>query len=284
MILKFKKKYLIGISIAILLLILDFMYFLKTRWFYSFLILAISLGWLQFWIDFFNEIKRQKEIEVKFLEFVRSLVNTVKSGISIPQAIVNAAGDDYGALNVYIKKLSNQVQWGIPVPNALLTFSKDTGNVVIKRSVAIVIEAEKFGGDIEEVLQSVVNSVFDVKKMKQERKSTAYSQIMQGYIIFFVFIIIMLVLQLKLFPQLMNMGSSFGGIGGLGFGEDIISGEAGKLDLDKIFFGLVVVQGFFAGIMVGKFSEGTLKNGIIHSLALITIATLMITTIKGGLW
>ena len=234
MILKFRTKYLIGIAVAVLLLILDFMYFLKTRWFYSFLILAISLGWLQFWIDFFNEIKRQKEIEVKFLEFVRSLVNTVKSGVSIPQAIVNAAGDDYGALNIYIKKLSNQVQWGIPVPKALLTFSKDTGNIVIKRSVAIVIEAEKFGGDIEDVLQSVVNSVFDVKKMRQERKSRAYSQIVQGYIIFFVFIIIMLVLQLKLFPQLMKMGSSFGGIGGLGFGENIISGEAGKLNLDKI--------------------------------------------------
>ncbi len=284
MILRFKKQYLIGILIAAFLIALDFMYFLKTRWFYTFFILAISVAWLQFWIDFFNELKRQKEIETKFLEFVRSLVNTVKSGVSIPQAIVNVASDDYGALNPYIKKLSHQVQWGIPVPKALMTFSRNTGNSVIKRSVAIVIEAEKFGGDIENVLQSVVSSVFDVKKMKQERKSAAYSQIVQGYIIFFVFIVIMLVLQLKLFPQLTKMGTSFGGLGGLGIGGGMISGEAGKLNLDKIFFGLVLVQGFFAGIMIGKFSEGTLKNGLIHSLALITIATLIITTIKGGLW
>lgn len=282
--LRFKTQYLLGISIAALLIILDFFYFLNTRWFYTFLILAISIGWVQFWIDFFNELKRQKEIELKFLEFVRSLVSTVKSGVSIPQAIVNVAGDKYGALTPYVKKLSNQVQWGIPVPRALMTFSKDTGNIVIKRSVAIVIEAEKHGGDIGDVLQSVVNSVFDVKKMKQERKSRAYSQVVQGYIIFFVFIIIMLVLQLKLFPQLAKMGASFGGLGGMGLGGSLISGSAGQINLDRIFFGLVIVQGFFAGIMIGKFSEGTIKNGLIHSLALVTVATLIITTVKGGLW
>jgi len=281
---KFKKVYFIGIALSIFLIALDFMYFLKTRWFYSFLIVSLSVGWVHFWIDFFNELKRQKEIEMKFLEFVRALVNTVNSGVSIPQSIVNVSGDDYGALTPYIKKLSHQVEWGIPIPDALITFSRDTGNTVIKRSVAIVIEAEKSGGNLGEVLQSVVSSVVDVKKMKQERKSRAYSQIMQGYIIFFVFIAIMLVLQLKLFPQLVKMGSSFGGIGGLGLGGGVIGGESSQLNLDKIFFGLVVVQGFFAGIMIGKFSEGSLKNGLIHSLALITLATLIITTVKGGLW
>ena len=42
-------------------------------------------------------------------------------------------------------------------------------------------------------------------------------------------------------------------------------------------------QGFFAGIMVGKFSEGSLKQGLLHSLILMTTAALIITTAKGGI-
>ncbi len=283
MILKFKKKYWIGISIALFLIILDVIYFLGTRWFYSFLVLSLSIGWVHFWRDFFKELKRQKEIELKFLEFARALVSSVKSGFSIPQAIINVSNKDYGALNSYVEKLKNKIEWGIPVQEALLMFSEDTGNVVIKRSVSIVIEAEKSGGNIENVLDAIVDSVLDVKKLKEERRATAFSHIIQGYIVFFIFIIIMLVLQLKLLPRLGGLSAGFQGLGSIGAGG-IIGGGAGQLNLDKIFFSLVVIQGFFAGIMIGKFSEGTLKNGLLHSLILITVASLVIATVKGSLW
>lgn len=282
---KFRKKYLIGITIAFLITLLNFLYFLKTRWFYSILIISLVIASIQFWIDFFNELKRQKEIEQKFLEFIRALVSTVRSGLPIPQSIVSIADEDYGALNPHVKKLKNQLELGIPLHNALITFSEDTGNSIIKRSVSIVIEAEKSGGDIEDVLESVVESVVSVKKMKEERKAEAYSQIVQGYIVFFVFIAIMLILQLKLFPQLTKMSGSFGSaLGGLGVGlMGGVSGEGGALNLDRIFLGLVLIQGFFAGIMIGKFSEGDLKQGLFHSIILMTLSTLVIVTVKGGI-
>ncbi len=104
---KFRKKYLIGITVAFLVTLLNFLYFLKTRWFYSILIISLVIASIQFWIDFFNELKRQKEIEQKFLEFIRALVSTVRSGLPIPQSIVSIADEDYGALNSHVKKLKN---------------------------------------------------------------------------------------------------------------------------------------------------------------------------------
>ncbi|MBI2673217.1 type II secretion system F family protein [Candidatus Woesearchaeota archaeon] len=282
---KFKKKYSIGIGVSLLLLLLDFFYFIGTRWFYSIIIVSLTVASLQFWIDFFNELKTQREIEQKFLEFIRGLVGTVHSGLSTPQAIVSVADEDFGALNPYINKLRNQLEIGIPLHDALITFGEDTDNPVIKRSIAIVIEAEKSGGDIEDVLESVVISVVDVKKMKEERKAGAYNQIVQGYIVFFVFIAIMLVLQLKLFPQLTKMSGAFGstlssvGVGILGN----VGGAGGALDLDRIFLGLVLIQGLFAGIMIGKFSEGSFKQGLLHSLVLMILSTLVIVTVKGGI-
>jgi len=281
--LKFKIKYLIGIIIALILFSIDYLIFFGKRWFWPGIVVCISIAWLQFWMDYINEIKRQKEIELKFLEFIRNLVESVKSGISIPKSILHVSNEDYGALNPYIKKLANQIEWGIPIHKAFNIFANDTENDVIKRSIAIIIEAEESGGNIGDVLDSVANSVVNVKKMKEERRSSAFSQIIQGYIVFFVFITIMLLLQLWLFPKFGEISSSLqGGLGGFSSitsGEDKMSQE----QLDRIFFSLVLIQGFFTGLMVGKFSEGSIKQGLLHSLILMTVGALIITTAKGGI-
>lgn len=285
---QFKNKYMVGIASGIAILIIDAVFFLKTKWFISIIILALTAAWIQFWIDFFIEIKRQKEIELKFLEFIRSLVGTVKSGIPVPSAILRVANEDYGALSPYIRKLANQIEWGVPIHRAMVNFSNDTDNLVIKRSVSIVIEADKSGGDISDVLESVSTSVFNIKRLKDERKASTHSQIVQGYIIFFIFIGIMLTLQIWLAPQLSNLGGDSADLSGMassgflpGIGGGAAVGE--KVNLDKVFFSLVIIQGLFTGLMIGKFSEGKLKNGLMHSLILITLATLIISIAKGGI-
>lgn len=283
---EFKKKYFIGIILAVAILLFDFyLYFIlgSKRWLFSLIILALTVGWIQFWIDLYNENKRQKEIELQFLEFIRNLVSNVRSGVSIPKSVINTAYEDYGALSDYTKKLARQVEWGIPIHKALITFANDTNNKVIKRSVSIIIEADESGGDIADILESVATSVVNIKKMREERRSSVFSQIVQGYIVFFVFIGIMLVLQVWLFPKISNIGATEGISTVLsGVTENQIIGKGETINLDFIFFSMLLIQGFFAGIMIGKFSEGTLKQGLIHSLILMTSAALIIFTVKGG--
>jgi len=282
---KFKKIYLIGIFFGIITLLIDgYLFYLGyVRWLFPLIIVAINIGWIQFWIDFYKELKRQKDIEEKFLEFTRNISEMVRSGISIPKAIDQLANKDYGALNEYIQKLKNQLEWGITLHKGLSNFANGTNNKVIMRSISIVIEANKSGGNTEKVLEKIVASVLQVKKMKEEQKSSTYSQIVQGYIVYFVFIAIMLILQLWLFPQITEVGSGIQS--GLSFMSSSLQGESdsGQFDLNKIFFSLLIIQGFFAGIMIGKFSEGSIKKGLLHSLILITLAALIITTVKGGI-
>ena len=153
------------------------------------IVVAFVVAGINFLLDFLNENKRQKELELNFLEFVRALVETVRSGVTIPSAVMQISDANYGSLTPYIKKLANQLEWGYPLHEALTIFAVNTKNAVIKKSVAIVIQAERSGGDMGIVLQAVTNSVVEVKNIKEERKTNAYSQMIQGYIIFFVFII-----------------------------------------------------------------------------------------------
>jgi len=266
---KFKLRHFFGIILGLLVILGDYLLLYGGRWFKPVVLIGVLIGVFQFLLDFFNENKKQREVENKFLEFVRSLVETTRGGLAIPQAIVKIKKEDFGALNPYISKLSNQVEWGIPVLEALKNFSNATGNKVIRRSISIVMEAERSGGNIEDVLESVTDSVLQVKKLRDERKSESFSQIVQGYIVFFVFIGVMLILQVKLLPLMSGLLKTFG------------EGAKSLGNLDSVFLSLILIQGLFAGLIIGKFSEGDFKRGVKHSLVLIVLAYLIITTVRG---
>ncbi|MBI5391867.1 hypothetical protein HZB00_02585, partial [Candidatus Woesearchaeota archaeon] len=115
-------KHYAALGTAVLFIALDFIFFFNftgafgpSKWYFSpIIVIAAFIGSLPFITDFFDENKLQKEMEVKFLEFVRTLVETVRSGVTIPQAIlhVKTSGANYGALTPYITKLANQIEWG----------------------------------------------------------------------------------------------------------------------------------------------------------------------------
>ena len=285
---KIGNKHYIALMGAVAIIVLDFFFFFSfipgsfgsTAWYFNpIIVLAILIGGMPFLIDFLNENKRQKELETKFLEFVRSLVETVRSGVSIPQAILHVSNANYGSLTPYVKKLAHQLEWGFPLHDALTTFAKDTKNAVIKRSVGIVIQAEKSGGDMGSVLEAVTSSVYEIKKVKEEQKSNSYSQTIQGYIIFFVFIIIMIVLQVYLVPKLGEVGAELaGGLQGI---PGTMAAVGGGMDLSMVFNLTIIVQGFFAGLMVGKFSEGDFKSGIRHSVIMVVSGYLIMSTAAG---
>ena len=280
---KLELRHILGILGGVFVIVLDFLLFFRplTRWFNPVLVIGVVIGALPYIIDFLTENKRQKEVEEKFLEFVRNVVGTVGAGVPIPKAIIQVSTEDYGALSPHVKKLARQIEWGIPTQQALTIFGIDTRNKVIKRSVSIVIEAEKSGGNIEDVLEAVTNSVVEIKKIKEERRASVYSQVVQGYIVFFVFIIIMLVLEVKLLPPLTNLTNVSFGAGGGGISD--VGGPSGGTigDLSSVFTSMVLIQGFFVGIMIGKFSEGDLKFGIKHSLILMITGYLILSFIRG---
>ena len=274
-----KTPYIISILIALALASLVYYQFYGTRYFTLGIVISIIIAIIWPVITYAKELARQKERESIFLEFSRNLVEAIKSGIPLPRAILNISQKDYRSLNPYIKKLASQVELGIPVRTALWTFATNTENNIIKRSISIMNEAERSGGDIKDVLDNIVESVLQIKKLKEERKTGVYGQIVQGYFVYILFIGIMLTMQLWLFQKLTMISGTLptGTLPVTGTGLNTVT------NLDNTFFGLLMIQGFFAGIMIGKLSEGTLKQGLIHSFILMTLAALIITTIKGGI-
>jgi flagellar protein FlaJ len=264
-----KKGHWIGIGIGILIIILSLL-IMDTRFFFF----VIGIGFLSlaapFVIAIVHETNIAAEKEDMFLEFSRNLVESVKAGTPISKSIINVRDKPYGVLSENIKKLANQISLGVPLGTALQTFSKDVKNKTISRALTLIGQAERSGGEIGGILESVTDAVSTADKLKKERKASISTLVVQGYIIFIVFIVIILVLQFQILPMIIGIvpsGTTLG-IGGLGSSGAPIDEQ----EIANAFLYLLLIQGAFSGLTIGKLSEGNIKPGIKHSFVLMLMA------------
>jgi len=271
------KIHWIGIVAAIVIIGISFI-FINSKIFFLIIGMGAVIGVIPFVFSLIHESSIEAEKEEMFLEFSRNLVESVKSGTPVSKSIINVKDKPYGALSENIKKLANQISLGIPFNKALEIFAKDVHNKTISRSVVLIGEAERAGGDIGEILEAVAGAVSMTEKLKKERKAAISTLVVQGYIIFLVFMIIVLVMQFKIFPMVSGIANTgtvgISGITNVG-GTGITQGE-----ISSAFLYLLLIQGLFSGLTIGKLAEGSLKAGIKHSFALM-LTSFLVSAIAG---
>lgn len=282
-----KKVHWIGIIFGLIIAALGALFYTQGQ--KNLFMFFIGIGIVSMAAPFVAEIamrnKKEEQISEMFLEFSRNLAESVTTGTPISKSITNVSKKNFGPLNPYIAKLANQISIGIPVNRAMQTFAKDVNNPVITRAVGLISEADRAGGEIDYILDSVAKSISEVEKLKKERKAAISSLVIQGYIIFFIFIAIMLVMEFKILP----LAAKVGEIGALNNELSFtgqppgqrLSGEGFSPDkLSNLFLYLLLVQGFFAGFAIGKLTSGTLRAGVKHSFIFMISAFLISTGIR----
>lgn len=270
-----KKVHIMGIVAALIVVGVAFIFF-GTEMFFFLIGIGIVIGVSPFVFTVIYENRLAGQKEEMFLEFARNLVESVKTGTPISKSIINMKNKPYGVLSQNIKKLANQISLGIPLNEALKVFAKDVNTQSITRVLTLIGQAERAGGDIGEILESVAGAVNLSDSLKKERKAIISTLVVQGYIIFFVFMVIILVMQFNILPLLSGISElQTAGIGAAGIGP-----QGGVEDISTSFLYLLLIQGFFSGLTIGKLSEGSLKGGIKHSFSLMVLSFL-ISSIAG---
>lgn len=267
------KKHIIGMVIALVFLSISLL-FMNTKFFFIIFGLGMIIGFSPFVVSIMKEAREEIEKEEMFLEFARNLVEGVKTGTPISKSIINLKDKPYGVLSEHVKKLANQIYLGVPLTTGLQIFSKDVNNRTVSRAITLIGQAEKSGGEIGQILESVAGAVSTSDKLKKERRALISALVVQGYIIFMVFIVIILVMQFKIIPLLTGVGGVLAISGELGVSSGL---EDIQTEISNAFLYLILVQGFFTGLAIGKLSEGNIKSGVKHSFAL-TILSFVITS------
>lgn len=221
----------------------------------------------------YNKYRATKHLEELFPVFLRDFVEAIRGGMTVPQAFNTIQKNDYKSLNPFIKKMAAQMDWGVPVDKVLLRFAKNSKSKLIARVVSSVVESHRFGGNLADTFDALSNTSLEVDRLRQERKLYLSSQMMTGYIVFFVFLSVIIGLQKFLVPSLAQVSGEDIGLSGLGGATNPnIAAE-----YSAIFRNLILLQGGFAGLAVGKMSEGSTVSGLKHSMFMMVIGFLVYT-------
>lgn len=246
--------------------------FTNTNLFFFILWLGILIGISPFIFTAVQKANISTEKEEMFLEFTRNLVESVRTGTPISKSIINMKSKPFGVLSKHIAKLANQISLGIPLGTALQIFANDVDNPTVSRTITLIGQAEKAGGNIGDILEEVAKAVSMVDKLKKERKAAISALVVQGYIIFFVFIVIILVMQFYIIPMI----SGISNVGSLGISGISSTGSGlSAQEISSAFIYLLLIQGFFSGLTIGKLGEGDMRAGLKHSFALMILSFLI---------
>lgn len=229
---------------------------LKDTIFHIFLnIFAIFVPLINIFLILSKEQKIKKEREFYFSIFLRDFAENIRSGRSIVSSLENLKDLDYKSLSPLIKKLYSEVKLGIPFDKALRNLAKRSESNLIRRLSITIGEALKAGGDVNSTIEAVIRSMIEAEKIKREREAISVPTKINGFIIYFMFLIIMVILMKFLIPSIQSSQQL----------------AINVIEVKNILIHLILIQSFFNGILIGKMSEGNVISGLRYSIFLMLI-------------
>jgi len=271
---------------------------------FSILISVFSIV-LPFFLFKYKHFLELRDCEKNLPVFLDDLKEVKKSGISFPEAIRNCRGD-YGKLNKYINKLKKDISWGININIALQHMQKSlSSSKIISRSIATLRETYLSGGNIEGILNTLISSLLKIMESEEYKKSLMQQHVFLMYGIFLMYIGLIIVLGNFLIPMFTEIGSGQEAEIGIQvmkaespcltcnepscniicsyyntIGSAFNFGESNSLETyyKSLFFTMIVIQGFFTGIIAGQISAKSWVDGAKHGLIMFFLGLIIVIT------
>jgi len=213
-----------------------------------------------------------KGMEDNFRVFLDDLRDLLQAGVNVADALNIVARNDYGPLTVYVHRLAAKVKLGIPFEKAMLATFGEIRSMLIRKIITVISQTLRSGGNFMKVFTTSAQYVEKIERLKKQRNSRTMSTLFNAYIMFYVFVLIIIAMQVYFIPMIADTPS---------ISADLLSGdlsaisqsaeqEKPKIDFSVHFLNLLIVQSLFAGPMIGKISENSLVGGLKHSLILLS--------------
>jgi flagellar protein FlaJ len=197
----------------------------------------------------------RKAVDEHLPDLFRSIVQAQETGMTLPQALKEAAKRNYGPLTAELRKMTMQISWGMSFEEALLAFRKRVNTVLVQRTVPMIIEASRSGGHVEKVFDPMGKFVQTTLLLNKERQTQTRPYVAIIYVAFFVFLFTIVLLFKSFFVSIDQLPT---------FGTAVMATD----EIRRMFFHLTVIQAFFGGLVAGKMGEGTIDAGLKHCLIL----------------
>ncbi|MDA4123628.1 MAG: type II secretion system F family protein, partial [Thaumarchaeota archaeon] len=144
----------------------------------------------------------------------------VKTGINLDRALEMAADRNYGPLTPELQKLRTQLRLGVPFEDAIDRLIKRVKTTMVKRTFSLLVQANRAGGKIEELLDTIQADANDLYLLDKERKTSIRPYVVIIYIAFGVFLAVSVLLVDSFFTSVLKTSTAsssgqFGNLSGL---------------------------------------------------------------------
>jgi len=211
-------------------------------------------------------IHKVRKINDRFPDFVRDLAESRRAGMTFTKAIMYASRGNYGVLTPEIQKIARQISWGSSVDDALSSFAKRVNTKLIKRTISLIIEASRSGGNVADVLDAASRDAREIRYLEKERRASMLSYVAIIYVGVVVFLVIIVILTSNLIPAMLGTGGQ-GLQGTMGNVSNMITVG----DINSLFFYAAMIQSIGMGVVAGIFEDGNFQAGIKHVFIMVLI-------------
>lgn len=212
--------------------------------------------------------RRRRRLDEQFPDLLSDLAANRRAGFTLAEAVDLAAHGDYGPLTSEVRRMAAQLSWNVPFEEALRRFAQRVDTPLVTRSITLVLEAERSGGHITDVLSAVARDAREIRHLERERHLAMRTYTLVMYVIFLVFLAVVAVLQAQMLPQLVQAAGAAG---------NEVFGAAGGTSLAEhrtFFYTSALVQALGSGTMAGMMGRGRVGPGLIHAAVMAAIAVI----------
>lgn len=248
-----KIAWITSASLAVMIILIDTLFFLGNPIFDELVFFAIIVAVFPPAILTYADFRWRRAIDEHLPDLFRSIVQAQETGMTLPQALEEAAKRDYGPLTVELRKMTAQISWGMSFEEALLALGKRVNTILVQRTVPMIIEASRSGGRVERVFHPMGKFLQTTLLLEKERRTQTRPYIAIVYVAFFVFVFTIVLLFKSFFVSIEQLPS---------FGTALMAPD----DMRRMFFHMTEIQAFFGGLVAGKMGEGTINAGLKHCL------------------
>ena len=210
----------------------------------------------------------RRGIDRNIPKLLRQVAEAGRVGVSIPKALAIASRYDLGPLTPELRKAVTKLSWGYPLEKVINDLIEELGTPTSRRAFKLILEASKSGGDVEEMLMVLQRHISGIQLTLRERRMMMRPYISYGYIAFFVFLAIEVILLKSFFLPILSMRAIVSGM------QSMFKISITPEQIRTYFYHISLLEALISGLVSGKMGEGTIFAGLKH-VAILLISTIL---------
>jgi Flp pilus assembly protein TadB len=237
---------------------------------------AIFIALTAFGIDARAQLARLRAYERAFAQFLFEMGDAMRGGLDPAKAITELAKTQTNILQRPLRVAADGIRIGRPFEAVLRDMARGIKSPLVTRYADLIAEATTVGGETAVVIHRAAKDMDDFVKIEEERAAALTLPVAVIYIAFAVLVAVLVAL-LYIAPDLgtLNIGFLTSAANPLKGATPSTVPTLALSTLHERFFELTIINSLGTGAIIGAFTEGQARYGIIHALALVAATTVL---------